>query len=718
MNNRILFMVRGTILSLALIQSTSAVVTPWSQVGPTTGTRESTGVYRSGEVSDIDASVPGRPIGIATVWGGYFVGGLPRSDTIPTGAMRSIARCPTNPEIAVLATGSSPSLGGEDAGLGVFYTANDGRNWQLALPAQGNGSGAWRIEKVRWGASSIVFAATNRGLYRSTNYGMPGSWSVVRGNTSATLPFSSYDPDMDVLDIAVDPASPSTVYILTPGGLLRSDNNGSTGTWTRLAWPPTRFDRSRFDPTRIRRGSRLAIPRQNPGNVYLMAADSAGLYGFFHTTNFGVGRWIADDPGTCAVRPDAIMSALAASPTDSNILLAGGGSGAQMCRSSNGGLRWDPIGPGARAVHADHRAIAFGPDGTAHIGGDGGIFSSNDGGVTWNSAGNLLLNAPNVLSFDVSAANPAYLYLANWDNGLWANNGGSFWVSTQQDTTDIEADPTNQLRAWASIGSGGGDRYATVDGGLNFDPFNGNLPSSSSAALVRTNGGSSLFTSSGRAVYTTNMPATLRPSTGIPAPRWTKWPNARTPDFAGTVEGLTVNRPGRGVLLCIYAWTGLNPDQTVPREKLYVFDSRTFAWRLSGRRTDGTEYFTTERAIRHVATSASGQLAYVVFWDDSIYASADHGTTWENISATAPPGVWDVLIDPADNSRVFVATRGGVFQSITPRVWRNWSLGLPFVNGTGAHVVQMRTATSAGTTYLYAAVQGRGVFRRDITSDP
>src|SRR5947207_64752 len=143
MMKRELVAVLFVIMLLIQVQRVAAVVTPWSQVGPTTGARESTSVYRSGEVSDIDASVSGAPVALATVWGGYFLGGLSRSDTIPTSALRSVARCPTNGDIVVVATGSTPSLGGEDSGLGLFYTQNGGADWQPALPAQGNGSGAW-----------------------------------------------------------------------------------------------------------------------------------------------------------------------------------------------------------------------------------------------------------------------------------------------------------------------------------------------------------------------------------------------------------------------------------------------------------------------------------------------------------------------------------------------------------------------------------------------
>jgi hypothetical protein len=108
-----------------------------------------------------------------------------------------------------------------------------------------------------------------------------------------------------------------------------------------------------------------------------------------------------------------------------------------------------------------------------------------------------------------------------------------------------------------------------------------------------------------------------------------------------------------------------------------------------------------------------------------MFASTDYGESWNSVTGSNPPAaMWDVLIDPTNSSRVFVAAAGGVYQfyqseqSTTPRVWRNWSLGLPFVNGAGTHIVQLRTAANGGTTYLYAAVLGRGIFRREITADP
>jgi hypothetical protein len=169
----------------------------WSQVAPIYGAVESPATFRSGIVTDIDASGVGS-IAVTTAWGGYFVGNsrfISRTDTLPTGRMQSLARYPADGSKVVVATGSTPSLGSDDWGLGLFYTPDGGINWQSAVPA-GHFTGGWRFEKVRWGASSFVFAASNRGLYRSTDYGTPGSWFIVfRGSHGASTKsqlFSQY----------------------------------------------------------------------------------------------------------------------------------------------------------------------------------------------------------------------------------------------------------------------------------------------------------------------------------------------------------------------------------------------------------------------------------------------------------------------------------------------------------------------------------------------
>ncbi len=684
-------------------ETSSAIVTSWAPVAPATGARNfNVNAYRSGEVTDID-SVAGAPTALTTAWGGYFLGDgfagyLPRSEAVPTGMMRSVARYPGNPDIAIVATGSSPSSAGDDWGLGLYYTPDAGITWQQALPGGGN-SAAWRFEKVRWGSGSTVFGISNRGIWRSTAYGAPNTWNAVY-----TTP--TYAPSSDVLDIAVDPDLPTWVYVVTGDGrLLRSIDSGAT--WVEMALPLTLRSGAPFDRTRIQRGTRLAVSKLVPSRVYMMVADTVGLYGLFHSTSFGNGNWIAENPGSCTIQPTYFMSALAVSPTNSNIILAAGGGNTQVCRSTDAGMTWAVLS--SSVLHVDYRALTFSPSGLALLGSDGGIFSSNDNGATWSSSSNLGLPAPVLGSFDVSAANPGYQYMTTWDTGIWSTINHTYWVSQQdEDSRDIEADPTNALRAWAVVGNTPGSRRVTVDGGLTFDGFDGNLGASQFNTVVRGNGGSLLFTAHNGAIYQTAVPTGPRP---LAPPYWTKWPSASTKDFPGTIGGLTVQRSGGSTVPWLYAW--LDNSAGVPATKLYVFDPTQGTWRASG-----IGYFASTSIVSRVATSTDGHLAYALTDDNKIYRSGDFGVTWLDVTGVAPSGMYDVLIDPSDLSHVFVGTSSGVFQSITQGVWRPWSRGLPAVSGTGARIAQLRAITISGTTYLYAGVLGRGVFRRDVLSDP
>ena len=693
-------------------ETKGAIATSWSQVPPVGGTKylPAGGLYRSGEVTDIDVSVPGGPTMLTTAWGGCFVGtafGLayaPISDGtsgLPTGKTRSVARNPANANEVIVATGSSPSSATDDWGRGLYQTQNGGVTWQLALEA-GSYTGAWRFEKVRWGAGETVFGISNRGVWRSTSGGAPGTWTAVY-----TTP--SYDPSSDAVDIAVDPDLPSWVYVVTGNGaLIRSTDSGAT--WVSLALPTQLFNHAAFDRTHISRGTRIAISKVFPNRVHLMVADSAGLYGLFQSSNFGDGWWTAEDPGTCNVQPTWFMSGFAASPTNANILLAVGGGSTSACRSADGGLHWQTLGSGGAPLHVDFRVAAFGPTGTAYIGSDGGIFASFNDGVDWSGSSNMGLAAPVAGSFDVSAANTAYLYLATWDTGLWSSIGRTYWSSLyDQDTRDVEADPTNGLRAWAIVGNGNGDRVATVDGGLHWDGFNGNLSGSQANAVIRTNGSTTLLTNHNSAVYRTSIPTGSSP---IAAPFWSRWPFASTPDLSGSVAGLAVSRATGGAPLRIYAWIDRNPDRSAPATKLHVFDPMTFTWLPSG-----AGAFATTAAVVRVATN-DGVLVYAITDDNRIWRSPDHGGTWIDVTGNAPAGMSDVLIDPTNASHVFVATGAGVYQSISPGVWRSWSQGLPFMNGSGAAIGQLHAVASGTVTYLYAAVVGRGIFQRDLASDP
>ena len=192
---------------------------------------------------------------------------------------------------------------------------------------------------------------------------------------------------------------------------------------------------------------------------------------------------------------------------------------------------------------------------------------------------------------------------------------------------------------------------------------------------MRMNGRSSLFTNHLNAIYSTTVPATPRPSGGIPVPTWIRFPSASTPDFSGIVAGFTVNRPPRNALLVLYAWIYRAADHTLPN-KLYVYDSSEAAITIGGDggwRPVGAEFPSPSQVV-HLSTSANGQLAYATTEDNSILMSSYYGRQWSNVTGNAPADITDILIDPADPTRVFVATSHGVYRSVTRGVWEAWGV--------------------------------------------
>ena len=96
--------------------------------------------------------------------------------------------------------------------------------------------------------TSVLYAVAN-GLYRSTNSG--ASWTRITNGLDPTQTTAGTSIDT----IAIDPASPSTVYVGTPNGVFKSKNSGAVWTAMNKGLEVVEVDA-------------LAIDPMNPSNVY------------------------------------------------------------------------------------------------------------------------------------------------------------------------------------------------------------------------------------------------------------------------------------------------------------------------------------------------------------------------------------------------------------------------------------------------------------------
>src|SRR5205085_1407556 len=113
---------------------------------------------------------------------------------------------------------------------GVYRTTNGGDTWEAYNEGLSLVPGGWPdvVVSLHFGVAGTLLAATDNGLFRRTGGAVIKSidggltWTDSRGIQGAS-----------VWSLAVDPASPLTVYAATDGaGLMKSADGG--GTWVRM----------------------------------------------------------------------------------------------------------------------------------------------------------------------------------------------------------------------------------------------------------------------------------------------------------------------------------------------------------------------------------------------------------------------------------------------------------------------------------------------------
>lgn len=212
----------------------------------------------------------------------------------------------------------------------------------------------------------------------------------------ATKPWVAFGPDGgDARRIAPDPRDHAHLYLGTANGWIYESHNAGSS-WTRLAQVGKRDD--------------LVLD-----SIVVDAKDSNHLV---------VGAWVIDHPdgglylsndggatwtNQAEMRGQSIR-ALAASPSDPNILVAGTLQG--VYRSTDGGNRWKRISPEDNAEIHNVESIAIDPKdpgiiyaGTWHL-----PWKTSDGGEHWGSIKHGIIDDSDVFSIIVDPVNPATVF--------------------------------------------------------------------------------------------------------------------------------------------------------------------------------------------------------------------------------------------------------------------------------------------------------------------
>jgi photosystem II stability/assembly factor-like uncharacterized protein len=331
---------------------------------------------------------------------------------------------------------------------GVQRTRNGGLTWTAAGPGP-NVYGLTLDDR----APGLLYAATQRGLYRSADAGDTWTATAFAGST--------------VFAFAVDPRDPHTFLVAVGGShssdpttFRRSTDQGATWVPATLGEAPPGLSpivlRILFDPAHAGTAYAFLGPQTSQLGTVFRTTDDGASWTFLDSTagirdllpspdgtlfaaaDFGVSRstdrgdtWVPPLPAqlTPETAPRDILARLAFSPASPQTLFAAGTEG--IWKSTNDGASWAAASQGIAALNVSSLAAApAGPDNLLAVAGDG-VFRSPDQAGTWRRV-HSFFNGPQpdtIEAFD--PRNPQTVYGVGFDGQadflVESTNGGDDW---------------------------------------------------------------------------------------------------------------------------------------------------------------------------------------------------------------------------------------------------------------------------------------------------
>jgi len=679
----------------------SAGVLEWQFAGPSN---------IGGRVTAIAALPGGTTAYLASANGGVYkstdsgVNWAPIFDAASAYSVGALCLDPNDNNVLYVGTGEANASVDSYDGAGLFRTEDGGDNWTYVGLAETR-----RIARVRVDPSNSnrIFVAAmgpqfssspDRGLYRSEDHGQ--TWSKVLFVSDST----------GVNDVAINPAHPETVYCATwervrhptyrraygpECGIWRSIDHGTT--WTKLTnGLPAPSD----DVGRIA----LAVAPSQPSTIYAQMTTGT-ISGYV-----GLGLYRSTDGGdTWARRDFSVFTSdfggfswyfgdMYVHPTNPNQIYC---LGVDLITSSDGGQTWSDI---TGSAHVDTHALWFDPSNPSHIylGSDGGFFSTSTGAPPWSESTNLPITQFYAGAVDPSNVN-RLLGGTQDNNTILTSAGPGAWSPILGgDGFQCLVDPTNPSIVFAEFQfmSGGAGPLRSVNGGGTFngptgfgatDRYNWNSP-----FCMNPLNHNELLAGSQRVYRSTN--------------------NGQT--YLTISADLTTNRTDAQVVYSTITTLEIAKADT---NRYYVGTDDAKVWRTTNRGANWTDISAglPTRWVTHVASDpTNASVVYVTLsgfsLDESVahvYRSIDGGDHWSSIAGNLPDiPANDLIVDPVNNSRLFLATDIGVYA--TDDLGTHW-----YPLGTG---LPLQTVFDLflhdGTRTLIAATHGRGQWKLDLSA--
>jgi photosystem II stability/assembly factor-like uncharacterized protein len=602
---------------------------------------------------------------LGTAAGGVWIttdGGqtwAPLTDSQPSLAIGALAIDPNNPNTIYAGTGEADYSGDSYYGEGLLKSTDGGSTWtQISAPFVNTSGAAAPFAQIaiQPGNSSVLLAATESGVYHSTDAG--ATWTNQLPSYASAVIFDPTNANVAYVGMngyfnsIVLPSVTAAIYKSTDGGVTWTALTGSTSSPLpsgKLVW-------------------RTSLYLDSAGNLLAGLAPSSGGSGTPYKSTDGGNTWTAlTAPGDGL---DWYRDWLVSVPGSPNVLYTGG---VDLFQSLDGGVTWSKSTESyATLLWADQHAAVFSPNGsTMYIMDDGGIFATTTPTATnpaFSSLNNSIGSMTFYPGFGITGKNSSATIVGSQDHGTQIGTSGSSWSYTGGGNICGDGGPVvmdsagvyayahcegSPLSSWMSSATGGavlGQPYpygwVSAEAGITTTDRTYWVPPIATDPSNATN----VYTGTYRVYQSTNHAAQWTPISG---------------DLTAGQAALNTIAVAPSDANTIYTGAG---DGTVSVTNNALAGASATWMKLSG---------LPNRSIsKIVVTPDSPQDVYVVvsgFGAGHIFHSANGGTTWSDLSGNLPDTPADsVAVDPSLLGTIYLATDTGVY--VTSNGGTNWEV--------------------------------------------
>ncbi|MGH3471197.1 MAG: WD40/YVTN/BNR-like repeat-containing protein [Nocardioidaceae bacterium] len=305
----------------------------------------------------------------------------------------SIGALAVNPRTRAVWVGEGEAnlSGDEYPGDGIYRSVNGGNSWKRV----GGMIFGLTTARLVFDGHGHIYAATNHGVLRHSATTASGPWQTLLAPAGAT-------DGSFATDVQVQPGSNGQTVVATivNGGYGSGSQNGFyLSTDGGATWQQEVTTTGDLLTSGMGRTSFVYTPDGSTMYAVAEAAGAGSFYGVFKSTNGPAGPWtmIADHDTFAAISAYPACAGcqgwydqyITVDPKDPSHIYVGL---EEVFESSDSGGTWSNIGPYWNfgmpcwsidpstntcpdTTHPDQHAMAFGRDGTAYFGNDGGVYS-------------------------------------------------------------------------------------------------------------------------------------------------------------------------------------------------------------------------------------------------------------------------------------------------------------------------------------------------------